>query len=532
MKPTLLRMMEKCNLVSKTLHRSIFFRAESSIALCSMKLPQMPADSMAAAKRLSMAQVMAKAKSQAATTTTAATADVLSQGTLLTSQIEGSMASGVVGGGAASSAKMSLVKQRELARQRKQITGLQKVYNEQFSQIKEQEEEIEELKSRLQGLENQQAAFVGDLKVKTEGQIFIEQAQVDVVKMDTERKMFLKRQDVLRHMLTRLKLDELTHRNKMVELQAQYDERLRYAKQLQLISRDLLNGKDVAEKRLKAIERACKKEHRLREVRLKERLQLVDETQDVLQIRQEGQKRQMEILAAAQGDLDVEKEEELLGKHTTLKMKNIQAKGKLDSTSTKIAEFENAFAQIREATGINDVNELVEKYGAQDRKKFELTQMIDEGLQEIGQLRDRERAMLDEVEEIRFSGLGHLNKQRQELDDQEEVVGLKAQELEDIAKRNRFLQDAIQDSVTGVQHLCKRLEDIKEPEGYTRITDVIRENVIEAIQLCGAKGVSLREKIQLDKGMTISEFLAEEVLRHESMNTARDIRVRSGFNLF
>ena len=84
--------------------------------------------------------------------------------------------------------KMSLVKQRELARQRKLITNLQKVYNEQFSKIKAQEEEIEELKSRLCGLQNQQAAFIGDLKVKTDGQIFIEQAQVDVVKMDTERK--------------------------------------------------------------------------------------------------------------------------------------------------------------------------------------------------------------------------------------------------------------------------------------------------------------------------------------------------------
>ena len=90
----------------------------------------------------------------------------------------------------------------------------------------------------------------------------------------------------------------------------------------------------------------------------------------------------MEILAAAQGDLDVEKEEELLGKHTTLKIKSLQVKGRLDSTSTKIEEYEKAFSKIREATGISNVNDLVEKYWAQDKKKAELKQMIDDGLKE------------------------------------------------------------------------------------------------------------------------------------------------------
>jgi Zn-dependent M16 (insulinase) family peptidase len=79
-----------------------------------------------------------------------------------------------------------------------------------------------------------------------------------------------------------------------------------------------------------------------------------------------------------------------------------------DSTSAE----QEAFRKIKDATGVSDVNEVIQKFLTQDETHNNLVVMTKEAQARIDALNEEKAQAKAKVEEIKYSGTGSLGSRR------------------------------------------------------------------------------------------------------------------------
>lgn len=170
-------------------------------------------------------------------------------------------------------------------------------------------------------------------------------------------------------------------------------------------------------------------ERRRREAELRERhqeLALRRQTQDLLKKRE---KMQQEIKAEEMGDVGAEGEESLRQAAALNAMTAQRLSQERLEQKTKIDIFENAFRKIKDATGVSDVNEVIQKIVSQEGTTENLMLLTKENQSKIEQLNEGKNAMKTKVEEIKYSGPGGGHR-RKLVDDHEEQLTSSTTRLE------------------------------------------------------------------------------------------------------
>lgn len=103
-------------------------------------------------------------------------------------------------------------------------------------------------------------------------------------------------------------------------------------------------------------------------------------------------------------------------------------------TRNKIDIFENAFRKIKEATGVSDVNEVIQKIMSQENTTENLIQLTRENQIKIETLNDDKRRLKNKVEEMKYSGVSG-GARRKLVDDYEDQLSSSVGRLE----RGRFV---------------------------------------------------------------------------------------------
>merc|ERR1719408_649856 len=136
-----------------------------------------------------------------------------------------------------------------------------------------------------------------------------------------------------------------------------------------------------------------------------------------------------EIVAQGAGDLGEEGETNLK-KAMAVNMFSQQSVSKERvEQRTKIDIFENAFRKIKEATGVSDVNEVIQKIISQEGTTENLMLLTKENQAKIEQLNEQKSKMKAKVEEIKYSGPGGGHR-RKMVDDHEEQLTSSTTRLE------------------------------------------------------------------------------------------------------
>ena len=170
-------------------------------------------------------------------------------------------------------------------------------------------------------------------------------------------------------------------------------------------------------------------ERRRREAELRERhqeLALRRQTQDLLKKRE---KMQQEIKAEEMGDVGAEGEESLRQAAALNAMTAQRLSQERLEQKTKIDIFENAFRKIKDATGVSDVNEVIQKIVSQEGTTENLMLLTKENQTKIEQLNEAKGGMKTKVEEIKYSGPGGGHR-RKLVDDHEEQLTSSTTRLE------------------------------------------------------------------------------------------------------
>jgi len=151
----------------------------------------------------------------------------------------------------------------------------------------------------------------------------------------------------------------------------------------------------------------------------------------------------------------------------------------------KIADYEEAFHRIKEATGVSDVNEVIQKFLTQEDTHKNLTSLTKENQSRIDQLLEERRKLRLQVEELKFSSGGNVGR-RQVIDDFETHLTEATEKFERNRGKFERMAKMLINMKAGIGHLAEKLNIINLEGGEAPI-EMSDETVEEVLQQCELK---------------------------------------------
>jgi hypothetical protein len=159
----------------------------------------------------------------------------------------------------------------------------------------------------------------------------------------------------------------------------------------------------------------------------------------------------------------------------TMATDKIEARNKIDI-------FENAFRKIKEATGVSDVNEVIQKIVSQESTTENLVALTRENQGKVESLNELKRKVKGRVEELKYSGIGGGHR-RKMVDDFEDQLANSGARLERSRLKYERLSKVIISMKAGVGHLQDKLESVREEVGGKRL-ELADDTVAEVLREC------------------------------------------------
>ena len=149
------------------------------------------------------------------------------------------------------------------------------------------------------------------------------------------------------------------------------------------------------------------------EKELRERHQVVQLRRQMLERMKQREKMRHQLAGmAGQAESQQEKNNALTQK--SIAMEKIESRNKVDI-------FENAFRKIKEATGVSDVNEVIQKIISQESTTENLIAVTRENQAKIEALNELKKRTKQQCEELKYSGVGG-GQHRKMVDSYEEQL--------------------------------------------------------------------------------------------------------------
>ena len=243
--------------------------------------------------------------------------------------------------------------------------------------------------------------------------------------------------------------------------------------ELVLMSHDANHAREVAKLELHSIEDQVATERNLRTRELKERKQQMKAKKE---LHAKIRKREKEKYEA------IQKESEMV--YSDLKAaKQVKAKQKKQDEimTAKVTTYQEAFQKIKEATGIYEVNELVQKVMNQDETKSNLRQLVKENQAKVDQKLEEKALLKSRLEEMKYTG--SLSGDNHKVADQFEKI-LQTEEEQCLLMREQFEQSAklLIEIKTGIMHLFEKLGEVKISKDDNLLQTQLNATLLDAIE--------------------------------------------------
>merc|ERR1719359_2776252 len=165
---------------------------------------------------------------------------------------------------------------------------------------------------------------------------------------------------------------------------------------------------------------------------------------------------QRERMLKKQQDLDRAGERQLQQMSSTTDPATGTSNDFAQEEKLKIADYEEAFHRIKEATGVSDVNEVIQKFLTQEDTHKNLTSLTRENQSRIDHLMEERRKLRLQVEELKFSSGGNVGR-RQVIDDFETHLAEATEKCDRNRGKYERLAKMLIDMKAGIGHLQEKL---------------------------------------------------------------------------
>ena len=167
----------------------------------------------------------------------------------------------------------------------------------------------------------------------------------------------------------------------------------------------------------------------------------------------------------------------------------------IEEEQEKIASYEAAFREIKEATGVADVNEVIQKFITQEETHKNLLAMTKESQAKIEQLTEAKAAAQERVQRLKYSATS----------EQQQVTSHEQGERKFERQRHKYerLAKVLVSIKAGIQHLAERLEGVQIDEPTLVLSD---ENMVEVLEQCEKRLEIVLEAIWLEEEALVRDM--------------------------
>eukprot|EP00745_Piridium_sociabile_P021402 TRINITY_DN32914_c0_g1_i4.p1 TRINITY_DN32914_c0_g1~~TRINITY_DN32914_c0_g1_i4.p1 ORF type:complete len:437 (+),score=186.58 TRINITY_DN32914_c0_g1_i4:272-1582(+) len=193
-----------------------------------------------------------------------------------------------------------------------------------------------------------------------------------------------------------------------------------------------------------------------------------------------------------------------------------QEKGALsgEEQQQKITTYEEAFRQIKEATGVADTWEVVERFENQGHTTEHLEELKKDNEKQILRLREDKGNLQKEFEEMKYSGEAKLSSGQMMLEEVESHLAKEEQRRDDADEKLQRASRTLVQVKAGVEHLADKLYHLKANKGHVptaQIAPSSDEYVLDQLSTSEEKLLKLLEELDgKDLNETLRQMEEEE----------------------
>ncbi|KAE8904315.1 hypothetical protein PF005_g23040 [Phytophthora fragariae] len=276
----------------------------------------------------------------------------------------------------------------------------------------------------------------------------------------------------------RLKDERIGFDNQLAAIERALAAKQHDYEELGLLSADASHARETILMELEKARSQHEDEKRHREKELREKQQYVKIRLEMTNRLDKREKHKGAVVTRESGDLNFEGESQLKASLMATMMQQGVAGEEKKEHRSKIDIFESAFRKIKEATGVSDVNEVIQKITSQESTTDNLLNLSKENQARLERLQAEHAVLKARVEELKYSGSGGGHR-RKLVDDHEQNLVLASTKLERAKLKYERLAKVLIGVKAGVEHLVDKMESVREDDQVIVVTD---ETIVEAFQ--------------------------------------------------
>jgi hypothetical protein len=290
----------------------------------------------------------------------------------------------------------------------------------------------------------------------------------------------------------RLKDERVGFDNQLQAIERALDAKIHDHGEMLLLAGDATHAKDLAHRDLEKCKLNYQKNQNQREKELKDREAMVKQKEQLNSLRKERDKNRQEILARQSGDKSEEQENQLKQALVANKLQEGIIGRELEAAKIDLDIFETAFRKIKEATGVSDINEVMQKKMSQEDTAKNLKQLTLENSANLKRYEAEKNELKKKADDMRYEGTGARSGSRKQVDRLEEQITQSQSRLERVKQKYDRLHRTLVDVQAGVEHLVLKLSNVCSAGGDTLAEGA---NVVEMVYYCERKLFEMLEQV-------------------------------------
>ncbi|EDV28138.1 Coiled-coil domain-containing protein 151 [Trichoplax sp. H2] len=396
-----------------------------------------------------------------------------------------------------------------LSKMDQKVCETRKRYNAMHSERLRKESELEELQKKFgEMLSEYTAMSKTDLGESAEGQTLrmlenrLDKAELKITESQRMHKTYIL-------ILEKLKEERQTFPNELDTLEKQIKHQKMHYDELQATNRDAQIARDSAKSELSKLESSTYDARRDREgVLAKYKKQAEEKKSQHEKVEKRLQR------ASLQSD-------DLIGNldRPTVNM---------EEQERKITTYEDAMRKIKDATGVSDIKEVVQRFLSQGNTQQHLLQLKSNNEKTLVRLREEKEKLQEEFETMKYSGEAKLSSGERMLEEFQAHLGSEETRYQDAKVRQERAARVLVNVKAGIEHLADKLAHIKVPKGHVpqaQLSPTSDEYTLDLLGTCEQKLLKLMEELdgrdmkELEKQMELEEYHSTLVNKLPQHNT-------------
>eukprot|EP00736_Rhodelphis_marinus_P001967 Rmarinus@m.7515 len=334
------------------------------------------------------------------------------------------------------------------------------------AKVLERQRRLHELQDKIQTQEKEVVAPQTDTPVNR--QLRSLENRLDKAYIKYNEAMSIKK--TYEQIVKRLREERLTFDSQLAAVERTLRAKEQDYMELLHLLHDANHAKEIAKMELGRYEAALSEERRAREKEIQERRNVVKQQALLQQKNEDRERRRKDVIMEAWEEAGPDERPKTQGRQSA-----VAEQRKAEDEAQLISTFDEAFRKIKEATGVSDINDVLEKFMTAEETYNSLSEQSKDCQKTIETLQEEKTDLKKMVEELKFSGAAvNTVSNRRAVDDMESKIGEATGVLNRNNQKYHRIARVLVNVKAGIEHLVDKLDAVKVDVGpYTPTDDIV-----------------------------------------------------------